>query len=288
MKLKKSTAGKVLTVSLLLIGIGVTSCKKEVDTAASSEEKRGIESWKTLEDYPSEITLDNWEEFVYAPKHVLAHFEEQERLEGRSNGVTKSNSTIATENKLPLGPSGLIRLHDVTNSSFVQFPRVTVRNCNNQTVSNDLGGVTNYSLPGNCTFDQSICMTVEPVFLPNGGMDLSLPTAGITALDLVLIQKHILGIEVFTEPAEYIAADTNRDGQITGIDIIHIRKIQLGIYSDWPDSENYLFIDDTDYANFDWWELDIYGQTDPCNGILSTNRIGVKTGDVNGSIVSDF
>ena len=51
---------------------------------------------------------------------------------------------------------------------------------------------------------------------------------GVTTGDILSIQKHILGLDVFSSNAQYIAGDVNNSGGVTGADIIQIRKVILG------------------------------------------------------------
>ncbi|MBX2893558.1 MAG: T9SS type A sorting domain-containing protein [Saprospiraceae bacterium] len=57
---------------------------------------------------------------------------------------------------------------------------------------------------------------------------------GVSAFDLVLINKHILGIELFENPFQMIAADANNSGTITTFDIVAIRRVILGIDATYP------------------------------------------------------
>lgn len=52
---------------------------------------------------------------------------------------------------------------------------------------------------------------------------------GVSTADIVLIQKHILGLQKFTSPYQYIAADVNNSHTVTAADISDIRKLILGI-----------------------------------------------------------
>ncbi len=52
---------------------------------------------------------------------------------------------------------------------------------------------------------------------------------GVTTADIVIIQKHILGIQKFNNPYQYIAADVNASQNVTAADISEIRKLILGI-----------------------------------------------------------
>jgi len=66
---------------------------------------------------------------------------------------------------------------------------------------------------------------------------------GVTTLDLVKLQKHLLGIQLFSNPYQYIAADANNSESITAIDIIQLRKLILGHYSELPSNQSWRFID---------------------------------------------
>jgi hypothetical protein len=51
---------------------------------------------------------------------------------------------------------------------------------------------------------------------------------GINTLDLIYIQKHILGLDRLTKPSQLISADFNSDGRISVADIVAIRQVVLG------------------------------------------------------------
>lgn len=65
---------------------------------------------------------------------------------------------------------------------------------------------------------------------------------GVSTLDVVYILKHILGQEVFTTPAQLIAADVNNNGAITVADLIEVRKLILGISDNFSNSPSWRFI----------------------------------------------
>lgn len=115
------------------------------------------------------------------------------------------------------------------------------------------------------------------------------PINGVSTLDLVFIQRHILGIEPFDNPFKIMASDGNDDGRVTASDINEIRKLILGvkprmINSSWrfpvihqdfsmkhifPYIEKYEFLD----LNVDTTGVDF---------------IAIKIGDVNGTAVIDL
>jgi len=112
---------------------------------------------------------------------------------------------------------------------------------------------------------------------------------GVSTLDLVLIQRHILGIESLDSPYKLLAADVNNDGAVTALDLIEIRKLILGIYSEFPSVDSWMFLeaaqtlDMSNLSNYDT-AIDIYDLT---IDRLDEDFIGVKMGDVNSSVVAN-
>ncbi len=69
---------------------------------------------------------------------------------------------------------------------------------------------------------------------------------GVSTLDLVLIQKHILTTQYLDSPYKIIASDANNDGDVSAIDLISIRKLILGVNIDFPNGQNsWRFVDET-------------------------------------------
>ncbi len=66
---------------------------------------------------------------------------------------------------------------------------------------------------------------------------------GLSTLDVVKIQKHILGIQKFKSPYQYIAADVNKNKRITAADILYIRKLILGIIDDFNNKPCWEYVD---------------------------------------------
>jgi hypothetical protein len=109
---------------------------------------------------------------------------------------------------------------------------------------------------------------------------------GVTTLDLVKIQKHLLGIELLQTPYQYIAADANNSESISAIDIIQLRKMILGYYNDLPNNTSWRFIDEAhvfpDPANpwlTDWNET--YHISPFTANMNDVNFNAIKIGDIN-------
>ncbi len=114
------------------------------------------------------------------------------------------------------------------------------------------------------------------------------PLNGVSTYDLVLISKHILGLEPLTTPYKMIAADANKSGSITTFDIVEIRKLILGIYTELPNNTSWRFTDK--YFAFPD-PLNPFKTAFPENKsvadiqahMLSGDFVAMKIGDVNGS-----
>lgn len=115
------------------------------------------------------------------------------------------------------------------------------------------------------------------------------PINGVSTFDIIQIQKHILGVDPFTDPYQLIAADINASGTITTIDLIRLRKLILGIDTDFGDNTSWRFV----FAAFEFPEdenplsvafpeildFDLERVEDFNEGFIA-----VKVGDVNGSV----
>jgi hypothetical protein len=115
---------------------------------------------------------------------------------------------------------------------------------------------------------------------------------GVSTYDLVLISKHILGLEPLSSPYKMIAADANKSNSITTFDIVELRKLILGVYTELPNMPSWRFVD-SEYQFADPGnpfampfpesksELDVQGAQ------TNNNFVAVKIGDVNGSAIAN-
>ena len=107
---------------------------------------------------------------------------------------------------------------------------------------------------------------------------------GVSTLDLVRIQKHLLGIEPFTSPCQYIAADANNNQQVSAIDLIEIRKLILGIYTQYPANTSWRFVEKGfELDPFNPWPFSEKIQIPALaqDSIMHNDFTAVKVGDVN-------
>ncbi len=145
---------------------------------------------------------------------------------------------------------------------------------------------TNTGTDGNYAFNQNPTLyNYEITASKEGGY-----TDGVSTLDLVIIQKHILNIDAITSPYKLIAADINNDASIKASDLLQLRKLILGLYNndELPSNSSWRFVDAdfqfVDAANpfpFD----EIVNVDELAGDVMSEDMVAVKIGDVNNSII---
>lgn len=113
---------------------------------------------------------------------------------------------------------------------------------------------------------------------------------GVSTLDLVLMQRHALGIENLNTPYKIIAADINSDKKINTADLVELRKLILGVYSELPSNKSWRFVDKsfpmTDPA-FPWPFNEYIGINNFTTTVTDNNFVAVKIGDVNTSAATN-
>ncbi len=113
---------------------------------------------------------------------------------------------------------------------------------------------------------------------------------GVTTLDLVLIQKHVLGIEALDSPYKVIAADINSDANVSAIDLVELRKLILGVYNTLPSNDSWRFIDATETfadANDPFPFTEALNIAELNGDALNQDFLGIKVGDVSGNAIAN-
>ncbi len=112
---------------------------------------------------------------------------------------------------------------------------------------------------------------------------------GVSTLDLIMIQRHIIGIEALDSPYKMIAADVNNDNSISAVDLIELRKLILGIYDELPENGSWKFVnaDNTLDVNNPFNYSETRAIEDLASDMMAEDFIGVKIGDVNESVVAN-
>ncbi len=118
------------------------------------------------------------------------------------------------------------------------------------------------------------------------------PRNGLTTLDLVLMARHIIGLQPLTTPYKLIAADVTNDELIDAFDLLELQKLLIWNISEFTNNSSWRFVDAA--YNFpnpsNPWATG-FPETYDING-LNANMLGldftaVKIGDLNGDAVAN-
>ncbi|HLF64408.1 MAG TPA: T9SS type A sorting domain-containing protein [Saprospiraceae bacterium] len=112
---------------------------------------------------------------------------------------------------------------------------------------------------------------------------------GVTTLDLVAIQKHLLGIRSLDSPYKLIASDANNSGTISVMDLIEIRRLLLDNIPAYTRNTSWRFVD----AHYEFADpqnpwVPAFPESlnfDPLmQHMTQKDFVGVKIGDVNNTV----
>ena len=130
--------------------------------------------------------------------------------------------------------------------------------------------------------------------LPNGYDYTVKPTLdkdhlnGVSTFDLILITKHILGLKPLETPHQLIAADINRSGSISTLDLIQLRKLILNVTDYFPNNTSWRFIrEGYIFPNLGNSWTNNFPEIFNLNNLKSNsygNFVGIKIGDVSGNV----
>lgn len=117
------------------------------------------------------------------------------------------------------------------------------------------------------------------------------PLNGVSTLDLVLMQRHILGLEKLNSPYKLIAADVNNSGSITAIDLIELRKLILGVNESFTNNDSWKIINEEyefiDEQNPDSPTLPTSYDIYKLEQDMDVHFTGIKIGDLDNSARSN-
>ncbi len=114
----------------------------------------------------------------------------------------------------------------------------------------------------------------------------TMPTNGISTLDILLIQKHVLGTKGLTSPYQFIAADVDKNGKVSTGDIVALRKLILGVNKNFANNKSWRFVEST-YKFKDTINPlnDIFPELKQYTNLKSSTKVdftAVKVGDISG------
>ncbi len=107
---------------------------------------------------------------------------------------------------------------------------------------------------------------------------------GVSTLDILIMQRHILSLDTLPSPYKIIAADGNGSGSVSTLDIVLSRSVILGNAASYPNgrlwefaNSGYVFPDPLNPFPFETTRSYINLASD----MLKQDFIGIKLGDVN-------
>lgn len=112
---------------------------------------------------------------------------------------------------------------------------------------------------------------------------------GLTTLDLILIQRHILQIEALDSPYKIIAADANKDDNLSVVDLVLFLNLIVGNLDELPDNDSWRFIPaDFDFPNpenpFETYFPEYIEYSNITEDQKGEDYVAVKIGDVTDDI----
>ncbi len=142
---------------------------------------------------------------------------------------------------------------------------------------------------GQCLFSNAIPFGSSYTIAPFKNND---PLNGVSTYDLLLINRHILGIEPLSSPYKMIAADANKSRSITTLDLVELRKLILGLYTELPTNASWRFVPadfgfPTPTNPFETEFPEVISVADVMGDRLNENFVAIKVGDVNGNAIAN-
>lgn len=132
------------------------------------------------------------------------------------------------------------------------------------------------SAPGTCNY--SIIPTLD-----------TLPQLGVNTLDVMLTDMHMAGQSILPTPYKIIAADANRDGQLTHADLDAMNNLIVGTASAFPGNTAWRFVPSSFvFPNPTQPLATVFPEkistVCPAPSGVNQHFVAIKTGDVDGSL----
>jgi hypothetical protein len=152
----------------------------------------------------------------------------------------------------------------------------------NLDISGDLTNNMTTGTDGLYSFDVEHGSTC--VITPSKNNDVT-TNNGVSTLDIILMQRHILGVQNLSSAYKVIAADVNRSQSVSTLDIVYTRALILQTSTSFPGGDLWSFVN-SDYVFPDAMNPFPYEQTRSYSSATEAgdqNFVGIKLGDVNNS-----
>ncbi|MBK8852840.1 MAG: HYR domain-containing protein [Saprospiraceae bacterium] len=169
---------------------------------------------------------------------------------------------------------------DVVNPESIGIENVSMKLEGSEMVANTTNGAYNF---------ENLNHGSQYEVVPSKDNDI---LNGVSTLDIVLIQRHILDIAKLSTPYKLIAADVNRDKSINSIDLVELRKVILGTNPGFTNNKSWRFIDKNyQFINPTTAQTEVFNEKYTISNLAQDMTIdftGIKVGDVNGDAKANF
>ena len=104
------------------------------------------------------------------------------------------------------------------------------------------GDMQNYAMTSNEGSFEFLDLTMEKSFEVIPGKDIE-PLNGVSTIDIIKLQRHIMGQEALNSPYKLIAADLDGSKKITNNDLFVLKKLILHQINEIPGQQSWKFVD---------------------------------------------
>lgn len=158
--------------------------------------------------------------------------------------------------------------------NFIGGVSLEIEGDTNLTIITQPNGYYSFSVPS------FYSITVTPV-LDTNWLD------GVSTLDLILIQRAIIGLDTLESPYSYIASDVNNDGLVSTIDLVLLQRVIIGLDYSIESNTSWRFVpEDYDFENPSNPQLENWPESRTYSIVSEDkpqeNWISIKIGDLSG------
>ena len=183
---------------------------------------------------------------------------------------TSTTGSLSVTGSVSIHSGGLLSTTDVVLRSITGETKTTSVDAAGQYAFTDIASGYDYTLQAEKT----------------DGID-----EGVSTLDLVLIQRHIIAISPFVDPMSMIAADIDNNDRVSGSDIVALRRLILGITNEMPNGQqSWRFVGANASMTVD--NALPYKETIDINNLASDSHNNdfkaIKIGDINNSATGNL
>lgn len=166
------------------------------------------------------VPVQIWVTDQYNNQQYCSTFIQIDDNEGACVGTNPIQGRVSSFDGVSI-PDAAVDLYKIMPDASLESDRTTQ-------MTDELGNYTTGF--GTTSYDRQLMVTRD-----------GNPLAGLSTLDLVYLQRHILGLEELTKPEQYKAADLDGSGRVGVMDLMLLRNALLGGVTDEIDLGWYFY-----------------------------------------------